>query len=137
MSEELTMGPGTTVHVVARSDEVLEVEAKYAGLGAPPPAHLHPEQDEHFRVRSGAVGIHAGDRARVFAEGDKLEIPRGTAHRLWNDHEEPAVVRWRTMPAGRTLDWFRELAALQSGQHLKDPASLLSEYRDVFRLAEA
>ena len=40
------------------------------------------------------------------------------------------------MPAGRTLDWFRELAALQSGQPLKDPASLLSEYRDVFRLAE-
>jgi hypothetical protein len=44
---------------------------------------------------------------------------------------------WRTMPAGRTLDWFSELAALQRGEPLKDPATLLSEYSDVFRLAES
>src|ERR1700694_2265599 len=36
------------------------------------------------------------------------------------------VVNWKTIPPGRTLEWFRELAALQRGASLGDPATLLS-----------
>jgi mannose-6-phosphate isomerase-like protein (cupin superfamily) len=136
MPEEVVIGPGTTLRVLTHSDDLLEFEASYAGGGAAPPAHLHPEQDERFEVRAGALQVRLAGRERVIVAGDVLEVSRGTAHQMWNASADPAVVNWRTMPAGRTLDWFREIAALQRGQGRSDPASLLSDYSDVFRLAD-
>lgn len=48
MGEELKLGPGTTLRVVAHSGELLQLQATYSGGGAAPPAHLHPAQDERF-----------------------------------------------------------------------------------------
>ena len=55
----------------------------------------------------------------------------------------PGRVIWETRPAGRTEQWFRELGGLQaSGRVGRNgmPSTLafgvlLTEYRDVFRLA--
>ena len=68
------------------------------------------------------------------ATGDVLDIPRGTVHQMWNASTETAVLSWKTMPAGRTLDWFCEMAALARGEDRDDPAKLLESYSDVFRL---
>jgi mannose-6-phosphate isomerase-like protein (cupin superfamily) len=136
MGEELVIGPGTTLRVLAHDDGMLELEASYAGGGAPPPAHLHPEQDERFEVQAGALQVRLAGRESVIATGDVLEVPRGTVHQMWNASEEPAVMNWKTTPAGRTLDWFREIAAVQRGAGRSDPASLLSDYSDVFRLVD-
>lgn len=72
---------------------------------------------------------------REAAAGSTLDIPRDTPHQMWNAGDEEARVKWVTSPAGRTLDWFRELAALQRGEPLGDPETLLSRYSDVLRLA--
>src|SRR3712207_4065229 len=88
MDEELTIGPGTTLRVVAHSDDVLEIEASYAPNGAPPPAHLHPEQDERFEVLAGAVRVRAAEADGVIMAGEVLEIPRGTVHQMWNGRDE-------------------------------------------------
>lgn len=135
-AEELAIGPGTKLRVVAHSDEQLELEATYAGGSPPPPAHLHPAQDERFEVLAGAMRTRIDGRDGTLAAGETLEIPRGTVHQMWNEREQPTVLIWRTLPAGRTLDWFREIAALQRGEGRADPASLLSDFSDVFRLAE-
>ncbi len=68
-------------------------------------------------------------------------MPRGTAHRMSNDGAAPARVAWTTSPAGRTLGWFRALAATQrrvEGRKLARLAAfipLLIRFRDTFRLA--
>jgi hypothetical protein len=36
MPEELVIGPGTTLRVLAHDDGMLELEASYAGRSAPP-----------------------------------------------------------------------------------------------------
>jgi quercetin dioxygenase-like cupin family protein len=136
MPEELVIGPGTTLRVLAHDDDLLALEATYAGGGVGPPAHFHPDQDERFEVQAGALQVRLAGQERVIVAGDVLEVPRATVHQMWNASEDPAVVTWRTTPAGRTLDWFRELAALQRGEGRSDPASLLSDYNDVFRLAD-
>ena len=135
MSEQLQIGPGTKLRVLAHSDEVLELEATYAGGGAPPPEHLHPSQDEQFEVLRGAMQTRVGGQSRMFVAGELLDVPRGTIHQMWNAGEDEAVVNWRTMPAGRTLSWFRELEALLRGENPTDAATLLSHYSDVFVLA--
>jgi mannose-6-phosphate isomerase-like protein (cupin superfamily) len=135
-AEVLAVGPGTTLRVTAHDERHLEFEASYAGGGTPPPAHLHPSQDERFEVLAGAMRVRIAGHERELAAGEVLDVPRGTAHQMWNAGEEQAVMRWTTTPAGRTLDWFRELAAAMAGTPVGDPATLLERYSDVFRLAE-
>jgi mannose-6-phosphate isomerase-like protein (cupin superfamily) len=121
---------------LAHSDEALEVEATYAPGGSPPPAHLHPEQDERFEVRSGAMRTVVEEEDEVRSPGAVFEIPRGTPHQMWNDGEESAVLNWRTTPSRRTLEWFRELDALQRGEGRPNPAELLTDFSDTFRLVQ-
>jgi mannose-6-phosphate isomerase-like protein (cupin superfamily) len=135
MGEELQLGRGATLRVLAHSEELLELEARYDPAGAPPPSHLHPAQDERFEVLVGAMQARVGGRARTLEVGQPLEVSRGTPHQMWNAGAEVAVVNWQTAPAGRTLAWFRELAAILRGEPSGDPAALLAEYADVFQLA--
>jgi quercetin dioxygenase-like cupin family protein len=135
VAEELAIGPGTTLRVVEQSDEALEVEARYEDGGVAPPPHFHPAQDERFEVLDGEMHATVAGKTRAITSGDVLEIPRGTAHQMWNDGDEPAVLRWRTSPPLRTLEWFRGLAALQRGEG--DIPALLAEYSDVVRFDAA
>jgi mannose-6-phosphate isomerase-like protein (cupin superfamily) len=143
MATQLTLTPSERLVVRSATAEVLEVEATYDSHGSPPPAHLHPAQDEHFEVLAGALRTRVDGRDRTLEPGQTLDVPRGVAHQMWNDGAEPARVRWTTSPAGRTLDWFRTLDAYQrsgrvGGNGMPGPlafAVVLTEFRDVFRLA--
>jgi quercetin dioxygenase-like cupin family protein len=131
--------PSEVVSVVSGAPEAFVVEATYAPAGKPPPAHVHPSQDEHFEVLDGEVTVRlGGEPARVLAAGDVLEIPRGRAHRMWNAGAVPARVRWETRPAGRTEAWFAALDATGAGAKMPGPlvlGPLLHDYDDVFQLA--
>ena len=67
----------------------------------------------------------------------------GTVHQMWNPGGEPARVLWQTRPGGRTKQWFAAIDALHREGRvgrggMPDPlafGTLLTEYRDVFRLA--
>jgi mannose-6-phosphate isomerase-like protein (cupin superfamily) len=134
---DLRIAPGTTLHLISRSEGLLVVEARYAGPGVPPPAHFHPHQDERFEVLEGAMRTRIGGQDADHSADAAFDVPRGTPHQMWNPHEEEALLRWSTSPAGRTLDWFRELACVLDGTATEDPASLLQRFADVFRLADA
>ena len=138
---KLTQTESLTVR--SSSPDALDVEAHYAPYGSPPPKHLHPAQAEHFEVLSGSLTTRVDGRERVLAAGDTLDIPARAVHQMWNAGAEPARVIWRTSPAGRTLAWFEALDSLQREGRVRtngipSPLAmsvLLSEYRDVFRLA--
>jgi quercetin dioxygenase-like cupin family protein len=139
----LKLTPTESVTVRSAAADALDVEALYGPGGSPPPKHLHPAQAEHFEVLEGALNTRVNGTERVLGSGDTLDIPAGAAHQMWNAGSEPARVRWRTIPAGRTLEWFEALDRLQrEGRVLKSGipsplamSVLLTEYRDVFRLA--
>jgi mannose-6-phosphate isomerase-like protein (cupin superfamily) len=136
IDQELTIAPGSVLRVLSRSEQELVLEARYDGGGSPPPGHLHPSQDEHFEILSGVMQADIGDDRFEAAAGEQLDVLRGTPHKMWNAGEQQAVMRWVTTPAGRTLEWFEELAAVRRGEPLGDPSTLLERYADVFRLAE-
>lgn len=83
---------------------MLVVEARYAGAGAAPPAHLHPDQDERFEVHAGAMRTRIAGQEVEHGAGEAFDVRRGTAHQMWNSGAEEARMRWTTSPAGRTLD---------------------------------
>ena len=139
----LKLGPGTTLTVREVGPDALEVEALYDPGGPPPPAHLHPAQSEHFEVLEGSVTTRVDGDERPLRAGDTLDIPAGTVHQMWNPGSDPARLTWRTTPAGRTLEWFQVLDEIQrEGRVVRNGVEvpgteLLTEYRDVYQLADA
>jgi mannose-6-phosphate isomerase-like protein (cupin superfamily) len=134
--DTLQLTPSESVTIVARSADELEVEASYGPGGDPPPKHLHPNQDEHFRVLEGSLRVRVNGEERDLGAGDEIEIPRGSAHQMWNPGTVPARVSWTTRPALRTEALQSAGKVDRTGNPAPLPiAVLLAEYRDVFRIA--
>ncbi len=133
----LSLSPSSTVTVRSATPEALEVEAAYEPGSAAPPPHFHPAQAEHFEVLAGSITTLVDGTERVLGAGDTIDIPAGTVHQMWNAGEEPARMLWRTMPAGRTLEWFEALDAFQRDGDGAKFGAAFTEYRDVFRLVES
>jgi hypothetical protein len=55
MADTLRLTPRETVAIRSVSTELLEVEGRWGPGGKPPPAHYHPDQDEHVEVRDGTL----------------------------------------------------------------------------------
>src|SRR4051812_6005882 len=102
----LRLSPTSSVSVLRAAPDALEVEAAYAPGGSAPPKHFHPTQAEHFEVRAGAVMTRVDGAERELHAGDTIDIPAGAVHQMWNAGAHEARVLWRTVPAGRTLEWF-------------------------------
>jgi len=143
MGETLKLTPTESVEIRSSTAEALEVEATYGSGAKRPPKHFHPGQDEHFQVLSGSIQVSVDGQERPLAAGEEIEIPRGAVHQMWNPTSEPARVIWRTSPGGRTEQWFRAIDHLHREGRVGGngmPGALafgvmLTEYRDVFRLA--
>jgi quercetin dioxygenase-like cupin family protein len=95
-----------------RSDELLELELVFAPGGFVPAMHVHPNQEERFEVLAGSPLFRIGASERICAPGDTLVVPRGTAHRFWNDGPDDARVRIELRPALRMEEVLRESARL-------------------------
>jgi mannose-6-phosphate isomerase-like protein (cupin superfamily) len=145
MSNQLNITPGETVEVVRdeSSADVLVLNAQWAPGESAPPPHYHPNQAEHFEVRSGTLRVEVDGAQRDLRTGEALDVPRRTAHRMWNPYGESASARWETRPAGRTEEWFTAVAGLQGTKHVTSSGrpkplafiALADDYKDTFRLA--
>ena len=54
-----------------------------------PPLHTHPHTDEAFFVASGEGTFVLGDRELRISSGGLVFVPRGVAHTLRNDGDDP------------------------------------------------
>ncbi|MBM3667590.1 MAG: cupin domain-containing protein [Actinobacteria bacterium] len=134
MGRALALTPIQSVTVIRSEPELLEVETEYAADGSPPPKHLHPAQDERFEVLAGTLRVVVDGEERDLATGEEIEIPRGSAHQMWNPGGEIARVRWQTLPAGRTEDFFAALDRLNREQRLQEFPAVVEEFDDTFVL---
>ena len=127
--------------IVESTPEALVVEATYGPGGKPPPKHLHPSQDERFRMLAGTLRFRVGGDDRDARGGRGDRVPTGVAHQVWNPHDEPATVDLDHGAGGRTEEWFRAVDAPTAGRErarrraCSASPRLLDEYRDTFRLA--
>jgi mannose-6-phosphate isomerase-like protein (cupin superfamily) len=133
---------GERVTVRERSEGLLAMEAEWAAEENRPPAPVHPHQDERFEVLEGELTVQLGRKTRVLREGETVEVPRRTAHRMWNAGDRPARARWEVRPALRTQEMFEAIDRSRSfrphprggGMTVLGAAPVLTKYSDEFRL---
>ncbi len=54
-----------------------------------PPSHVHFAEDEEGLVTSGVLSAEVDGRRLDLGPGEKAEFPRGSAHRWWNEGDDP------------------------------------------------
>ena len=112
--------------MVTITDELLVMEGLYAGRGDLPPEHLHPSQDEHFKVREGAVRAVIDGVERRYEAGEAFDVPAGTPHQLAGDGE--ARLHWEVRPALNLAEFFEVAYSGQAGDDFHE------RFAGVFRL---
>ena len=113
-----------------------EMRATYAAGSPPPPAHLHPAQDERFEVHEGCLEFVVDGVHRLVAAGEWMDVPAGAVHQVRNPGDVPAVVTWQTRPALRTAEFLVAVHAAREGGDLSQLLAVVQEYGDVFVLAQ-
>jgi quercetin dioxygenase-like cupin family protein len=143
MSTQLKMTPYQHFTVLRHEPGVLELDAVWGAGGKKAPRQLHPSQAEEFDVVAGELSVLLDGTVHVFGPGSSFTIPAGAVHGVWNAGAVPAHAVWRTLPALRTLELFEDIDTLYRDGVVPASempsitmwATLLTEYRDVLRLA--
>jgi len=105
------------LEIVEPGPELLEMLATYTPRGPLAPLHYHPEQEEQFVVRSGALDFRVDGNDHVLRPGDELVVPPGAVHQAQNRGDQPAVVTWQVRPALETAAMFRAIfGAIRDGK---------------------
>ncbi|MGE5176541.1 MAG: cupin domain-containing protein [Hyphomicrobiales bacterium] len=74
---------------VRRGDDVwLELKGSLPPRRSGPPLHIHYAEDEVGLIRSGVLSAVIDGRHVQVKPGESTSIPRGQAHRWWNDGNE-------------------------------------------------
>ena len=74
-----------------------------------PPMHIHFAEDEEGRIAAGSLSAVIEGRQITVGRGQSTTIPRGAAHRWWNEGSEPLVFEGFAGPA---VDLDRYLQAV-------------------------
>ena len=72
-----------------------------------PPEHVHPRQQEHFEVISGALGVRIAGHEQVLHVGESVAVPPGTPHTIWKAGEGETHVLVAFQPALQTEAFLR------------------------------
>lgn len=103
-------GERLTLRRLARGGEVwLELKGSLPPHREGPPLHIHFAEDEEGRVTSGTVSAVCNGRRITAGPGESISFPRGSAHRFWNEGNEPLEVLGYARPV---VDLDRYLQAV-------------------------
>lgn len=74
---------------VRREGEVcLELRGTLPPHSEGPPLHIHVAEDERGTVNAGVLSAVVDGKRVDAGKGDAVQLPRGSAHRWWNEGEE-------------------------------------------------
>src|SRR3954466_15792292 len=102
--------------------DLLVMDVSYEGNSQMPPAHLHPNQTEHFSVLEGRMHTVIGGIEKKYGAGDEFDVPTATVHQM--SPLGPTRMRWEVRPSLKTADFFERLASGQVDENF------LEEFKD-------
>ena len=122
--------------------EFIEIEGTMRAHSAGPPIHVHPQQEETYRVVSGTADVFLEGRWHHLRAGESLTVPKGARHTIKNEHDEDVTAMNWHRPAVRFEEFSRTFHRLATSGRIKslppkDPSSLIyaamlfTEYEDT------
>lgn len=77
-----------------------------------PPTHIHTNLVEVFTVKHGVMSILVNGEKKTLNEGESITIPVGTAHRPFNETDQPVVVESDEIEKSLTVEFAYHLSQL-------------------------
>lgn len=93
----------------ARFDVILEKDGSGGGNAI---AHIHPNSDEYFHVRTGCMMISIDGVEHIAHAGETIMVPRGKPHFFRNAHDGDTHATVSFTPGNQHLRFFLNLAAM-------------------------
>ena len=129
--DTIRLSGSQTLRVLSSGPDVLRLESTWTTSPKPPPMHWHPRQTELFEVLEGEITVEWADLPlHVLTEGDILDIPPRTPHRMWNASPTVARASWTVTPPLRTEEMFRFIEGGTGGLR---GLRLVWTFRDEYR----
>lgn len=93
-------GERLSVRRVRRGDEVwIELKGSLPPRSQGPPLHVHFDEDEEGRVLAGTLSAVVDGRRVTAGPGEAVRLPRGLAHRWWNEGDDRLEFEGYVRPA--------------------------------------
>lgn len=89
------------------SGQLLEIECFSPPTSTKEPEHIHPHQQNNFKIISGTVHFSIDGKEQIAAAGQTINIPPGVRHYFWNSGDIVAHYVQEFRPA-LTIDSFFE-----------------------------
>lgn len=81
------------------ADAIIDLRGSLPPHREGPPLHIHHLEDEIGVVKAGTLSALVAGRRLELAAGQPVELPRGVAHRWWNDGDTTLVFEGVVRPA--------------------------------------
>lgn len=73
------------------------------------PPHIHPNQDEFIYVLDGTFDLFLDGEDGKASTGDLVRMPRGIAHGIFNNSDDPVKALFWVSPAGSLKELFDKI----------------------------
>lgn len=94
---------GMRLHFIRTAEDTdgayLEAEQIIAPFDEGPPVHMHPHQEDSYKVLSGTLDVYVDGKLHRLEAGQSLTVAKGTPHTLKNSHGEEVRLINRHTPA--------------------------------------
>ena len=123
--------------------DVLRAEWRIAAGGHSLDSHRHPRSDERIGVLAGVLGLELEGERLTLRPGERVTIPAGAAHRMFNDGARELVLHVELTEPGRMRNLTDTLFRLaRQGRTDRNGlpdllclAAILRDHRDDVELA--
>lgn len=91
-----------------------------------PPIHLHPQQEEIFKVLQGKLEVYRKDQWHSLEAGDELVIPKNTPHSFRSRDAAPSYFEYIVTPKGNFTGMLQTFEALMLADKIRSNSDLRS-----------
>lgn len=84
------------------------------------PEHIHPFQENRFRIISGELTFSVNGQEKTVSAGDSISVPKNVPHRFWNSGKIEARYIQEFAPAMKIDQLFQTFFALSRDSKLNE-----------------
>ncbi|MDQ2933307.1 MAG: cupin domain-containing protein [bacterium] len=98
--------------------EILQIECYSPPTAVKEPEHIHPKQENIFKITSGSCTFSVDGKEQIVGTGQTISIPQKVRHHFWNSGDTVAHYIQEFKPALNIDSFFETFFALSRDEKL-------------------